>query len=56
MVAKGNGTDGWHRELADSWRLKTFLWRGGKGEQANMQQQKQDDDHFPLSLRLRVSG
>lgn len=27
MVARGNGTDGWHRELADSWRLKTlFFW------------------------------
>lgn len=48
MVAKGSGTDGWHRELADSWRLKTLFLGGGRGGQANTQQQKRKDDHFPL--------
>lgn len=56
MVARGNGTDGWHRELADSWRLKTLFLGGGRGQQTNTQQRKREDDRFPLSLRLQVSG
>jgi len=35
--------------------LKLFFLGGGRGEQANTQQQKQDD-HFSLSPCLQVSG
>lgn len=47
MVAKGSGTDGWHRQLADSRRLRTLFLGSGRAEQASAWRPS-PDDHFPL--------
>lgn len=53
MVAKGKGTDGWHRELADSWSLNTLLFFGGVGGDGRAEESRQI--HIRESKKMTTS-